>query len=70
MSIIDFEAAQKWSKIPKEMQQRFINNVFCSSCYTTTIEKFTIHSEDGGVLLKGKCKKCNDDVARFIELEG
>lgn len=69
MSVIDFEAAQKWNKISTEMQQRLIANVFCANCYTTTIEKFTMHSEKGGVLLKGLCKKCGSDVARFVELE-
>lgn len=67
MSVIDLEAKLKWNKISKEMQQRFINNVFCSKCFTTTIVNYTLASKDGGLLLDGKCKTCDSDVARFIE---
>jgi len=69
MSIIDFEAARKWNKISKDLQYRLINNVFCPNCFETTIVDYSIKSGDGGITLEGKCKKCDRDVARFIEDE-
>ena len=67
MSVTDFNAARKWREIPKEFQQRLINNVFCKSCFDTTIVDFTMHDDENGIILKGKCKKCGGDVARLIE---
>ena len=69
MSVIDFKAAQKWSKIPKRIQERLIDNVFCSACGVTTIVEYTLSNDKLGVLLKGKCKKCGKDVARLVEDE-
>ncbi|WP_249869109.1 hypothetical protein [Oceanobacillus saliphilus] len=67
MSVIDFEAARKWSKIPKDTQALLLNNVFCSHCGETTIVDYTLHNDEYGVLLRGKCKKCRGDVARLVE---
>jgi len=67
MSVTDFKAAQKWSKLPKNIQVLLVNNVFCSSCGVTTIVKYTLHDDKFGVLLRGKCKKCGKDVARLVE---
>ncbi|WP_067729934.1 hypothetical protein [Oceanobacillus damuensis] len=67
MSVIDFEAARKWSKVPKDIQEMLLNNVFCSQCLETTIVDYTLHNDEYGVLLKGKCKKCGEDVARLVE---
>lgn len=67
MSVTNIEAMRKWKKIPKDFRQKLINNVFCSKCYTTTIVDYTLHNEDAGVLLKGKCKTCGKDVARLVE---
>ncbi|MFJ5622783.1 hypothetical protein ACIQD3_08600 [Peribacillus loiseleuriae] len=69
MSVIDFKAAQKWSKLPKNRQQILINNVYCSSCGETTITDFTLHDDKFGVVLKGICKKCGENVARLVEVE-
>ena len=67
VSVIDFKAAHKWSKIPKFMQERLLSNVFCSVCGVTTIVDFSMHNDKFGIVLKGKCKKCGKDVARMIE---
>ncbi|KJS16497.1 MAG: hypothetical protein VR69_09105 [Peptococcaceae bacterium BRH_c4b] len=67
MSVTDFNAAQKWSKLPKSIQQRLVKNVFCSVCGVTTIVKYTLHDDKNGILLKGKCKKCDKCVARIVE---
>ncbi|GEL76748.1 hypothetical protein [Tenuibacillus multivorans] len=68
MSVSDFNAAKKWSKIPKNLQDKLIDNVFCSSCLdVTTIIDYSIKDDDHGIVLKGKCKTCKGNVARFIE---
>jgi len=69
VTVIDFKAAQKWFKFPKSIQELFINNVFCSSCGETTITEYTLHDDKFGVLLKGKCNKCGENVARLVENE-
>jgi len=70
MSVLDFKAAQKWAKLPRNIQELIVNNVFCSACGVTTIIKYSLH-DDGiyGFLLKGKCKKCGLNVARLVEDE-
>lgn len=67
MAVTDFKTAQKWAKIPRNIQQLLVNNVFCSTCGVTTIIDYTLHNDKFGVLLKGKCKKCGKEVARLVE---
>ncbi|MGO4886229.1 hypothetical protein ACJ2A9_00595 [Anaerobacillus sp. MEB173] len=69
MSVINFNAAKKWNQLPKPVQQQLLDNVFCSSCGVTTIVDYTLHDDEFGLLLKGKCKTCNGNVARLIEDE-
>lgn len=70
MAVLDLKAAQKWAKLPRNIQELIENNVFCSACGVTTIIKYSLQ-DDGifGVLLKGKCKKCGRNVARLVEDE-
>ena len=67
MNTISFNAMKKWNKIPPDIQQRIINNVFCSKCKDTTIINYTIEDTDLGALLKGECKKCSKKVTRLVE---
>lgn len=69
MSVMDFKAAQKWAKLPRNIQKLLLENVFCSSCGVTTIVNYTLHDDKFGVLIKGKCKKCSKNVARLVEDE-
>lgn len=69
MSVTDLEAVRKWKRIPKEIQQKLINNVFCRNCFTTTIVDYVIVNKEQGIVLQGKCKTCGGDVARMIEDE-
>ena len=57
MSVTDFGAVQKWARIPQNIKQRIVKNVFCSSCGVTTIIEYTMHDDKFGILLKGKCNK-------------
>ena len=67
MSKTDFLALQKWNKIPKNMQRKILDNVFCSNCFVTTIVDYTMSDEEHGIVIKGKCKKCGKDIARVVE---
>ena len=63
------DANKKWLSLPKETRSQLTKNVFCSNCMdVVTIEGFTIEDDQFGITLKGKCKKCGHEVARFIEL--
>lgn len=69
MSVTDFKAAQKWSKLPQTLKHRLLGNVFCSNCGATTVVDYTLHDNVSGILIKGKCNKCGKDVARLVEDE-
>jgi len=60
-------ALDKWNAIPERVQDLLINNVFCGACGVTTIIDFDIKNDELGIVLEGKCKKCGNEVARFIE---
>jgi len=68
-AVTDIKAAKKWAKISPDIQQMLINNVFCSKCGVTTIVDYALHNDRFGVVLKGKCKKCGGNIARFVEDE-
>ncbi|MBB5172516.1 hypothetical protein [Texcoconibacillus texcoconensis] len=68
MSVSDINAARKWANISKDMRQRLLNNVFCLNCADATrIVKYDIHDDELGVVLKGQCQTCGQNVARVIE---
>jgi Fe-S cluster biogenesis protein NfuA len=60
-------ALDKWNAIPENIKEMLINNVFCGACGVTTIIDFDIKNDELGIVLEGKCKKCGNEVARFIE---
>ena len=66
-AVSDMKALKKWAKVPSDIQQLLINNVFCSKCGVTTIVDYGIHNDRFGVVLKGLCKKCGGSVARMVE---
>ncbi|MCB8817390.1 hypothetical protein [Desulfosporosinus shakirovi] len=45
MPVTDFQAVKKWAKIPPNIQQLLINNVFCSTCGVATIVDYTMYNE-------------------------
>lgn len=61
------DAAKKWLAIPKEVRGMLVKNVFCSNCGETEIVKYTIEESKHGLVLRGKCKTCDKDVARVID---
>ncbi len=68
-AVSDMKGLKKWTKVPSNIQQLLINNVFCSKCGVTTIVDYAIHNDRFGVVLKGSCKKCGGNVARLVEDE-
>ena len=63
----DMEGLKKWAKIPADIQQRLLHNVFCSKCGVTTIVDYSIQNDQFGLVLQGRCKQCGGSVARFVE---
>jgi len=62
------EAMRRWNQIPDDIKPKLLSNVYCSKCSdTTTIVNFEANMIDDDLILKGKCKKCNHNVARLIE---
>lgn len=48
----DIEALRKWNKIPRDIQNRIIQNIFCSTCGTTTIVNYSMTRDKSGIILK------------------
>lgn len=69
MGKVDIAAARKWSTLPRDLQRKLIENVFCSRCHITTIVDYDILDDKFGVLLQGQCKKCGQAVARLVEID-
>lgn len=66
--VVSFTANKKWLSIPKETRRMLEQNVFCSSCLdAVTIEKYIVEDSPSGIVLRGKCKSCGNDVARVID---
>lgn len=63
----DIAALRKWSKLDRVTQNRLLANVFCIDCVVTTAIDYEVVSGEEGILIKGKCKKCGQDVARVVE---
>lgn len=62
------DAMNLWNKIPSDIQNKLLSNVFCSHCKkVVTIVDFSAKMLDGNLLLAGKCKTCNNKVSRLIE---
>lgn len=62
-------AKDKWDKHTPEFKERIPNNAFCRNCGLTSIVNYTIKDDKHGIVLKGKCAKCGEDIARYVEDE-
>ena len=62
------DAMKQQNKIPSDIQNKLLSNVFCSHCkQAVTIVDFSAQVLDGNLLFAGKCKTCNNKVSRLIE---
>jgi fluoride ion exporter CrcB/FEX len=68
-NVIHLDAAyMRWNKIPKSVQMRILDTVWCGGCTTTTtliLESVKIQQQD--LILQGKCKACAHEVCRIVE---
>jgi len=62
------QAKKLWDKVPKEVQVKLLNNVYCSQCKKMVgignVEGFVDRDD---LILKGICTACGGAVARVIE---
>jgi hypothetical protein len=64
------QALQRWKQIPKSIQKKIIDNVFCGKCLgSVTILLETAEMTGKALVLRGKCKQCGKDVCRVVESE-
>lgn len=65
----DEEASKnEWDKLPQEFKDKILANVWCGRCSgVTEITHYQVGSSRHNILLEGKCKKCDSDVARIVE---
>jgi hypothetical protein len=61
------KAEKKWNQISEVLRVKLLSNVFCPKCSVTEIKDYVFEENKHGVLLKGKCSKCNGNVARLVE---
>lgn len=63
------DAMKQWNKIPSDIQNKLLSNVFCSHCkQAVTAIDFTAQIIDSSdLLLSGICKTCHKKVSRLIE---
>lgn len=66
-NVLDFRALKKWREMPSDWKELLLNNVFCSNCKITSVVDYTVVSGEYGIVLKGKCAKCGERVARSVE---
>jgi hypothetical protein len=73
MAIIAFpefsqQAAAFWANIDTQQRARILDNVFCGHCRgAVEIVAYSGSMMSSDLLLKGKCAKCGNDVARLVE---
>jgi len=64
------KALQKWNEIPKPIQEKIVNNVYCGNCFVTTIVDFNLTLTTDKLklpMLEGKCQKCGSEIARVLD---
>jgi hypothetical protein len=66
--VISFGANKKWLAIPAATRKELERNVWCSTCSDVVqIVNYVVQDSPPSIALKGKCKDCGKDVARFID---
>jgi hypothetical protein len=66
--VISFGANKKWLAIPSAIRKELECNVWCSHCSDVVqIIDYVVKESPPSIVLEGKCRKCSNKVARFIE---
>jgi hypothetical protein len=62
------EAQRRWNEIPKEAQERILNNVWCGGCLgSVQMNLQSGEMKKDALVLKGICKICGKNIARVVE---
>ena len=62
------EAAIVWGTIPLIIQQRILDNVFCTRCAgSVRMVHYTGTVKQGDIRLEGQCATCGHTVVRIVE---
>ena len=66
--VVSFSANKKWLAIPVATRKELERNVWCVHCCDVVqIVDYVVKESPPGIVLEGKCQKCSNEVARFIE---
>jgi hypothetical protein len=66
--VVSFSANKNWLAIPAAIRKELEGNVWCGNCSEVVqIVNYVVQDSPPSIVLKGKCKNCGKDVARFIE---
>ena len=66
--VSSLRAERVWRSIPKEMQKRVLQNVWCSACSSSReMADHKLLVQQNMVALEGKCLTCGEQCIRFIE---
>lgn len=63
------EAFQIWDLISSKNQKLILNNVFCHECGLTRVIDYSMEKIGNDIVIRGKCSKCGNLVARHVEGE-
>jgi len=67
-NIVDFSVIQKWNRIPANIQQKILENVWCGKCLDAVeVIDYTMTNDKLGVIIEGACKNCGGQVVRILE---
>ena len=71
MAVINFKARKRWEGLPKALREKLLANAFCLNCEEPEFADDYIIEEcgDGGLIIKGNCKYCNEPLSRIVEKE-
>jgi hypothetical protein len=64
----DKKAMNIFNQIPDDIKSKILSNVYCSECKgMVKIVDFEATIDKNDLILKVKCEKCSEKVARLIE---
>jgi hypothetical protein len=62
------EAARRWKEVPRAVQQRILDNVWCGQCLASVPILLEMAEMDGDdLVLRGKCRNGGAGVCRMVE---
>jgi len=63
-------ANMQWKRIPKNIKEKILSNVWCSNCRDAiSVADYYIENDKLGLIIHGKCSVCGSEVARVVEKE-